>query len=76
MKLPDTILKFATIFKNNNFSLFLVGGAVRDALLGEEQFDYDFTTDATPEQVMSIFKKVIPVGIDHGTVLVLFGNSE
>ncbi len=76
MKLPDTILKFATIFKNNNFSLFLVGGAVRDALLEQEQFDYDFTTDATPEQVMSIFKKVIPVGIEHGTVLVLFGNSE
>lgn len=76
MKLPENVKKLAKVFKERGFSLYLVGGAVRDALLGNEQLDYDFTTDASPSEVSSMFKRVIPVGIDHGTVLVLFNGSE
>lgn len=71
-----TIRDFASVFKENGFELYVVGGAVRDYLLGLENHDYDFCTDALPEQVIKIFKKTIPTGLEHGTVTVLFkGNS-
>ena len=53
----------------------MVGGAVRDQLLGLPAKDYDLCTDATPETVMSLFNKVIPTGIKHGTVTILFRKS-
>ena len=72
----DKISRFASIFKENGFSLYIVGGAVRDWLLGIQNSDYDFCTDALPEQVISIFRKVIPTGIKHGTVTVLFQGVQ
>ena len=69
---PAKISKFASVFTENGFRLYIVGGAVRDWLLGTPNSDYDFCTDALPEQVMKIFRKVIPTGIKHGTVTVLF----
>lgn len=50
-----------------------MGGAVRDAILGEAHLDWDLATDATPDQVRSVFgrKRTIPVGIEFGTVGVL-----
>ena len=72
----DKISKFASVFKENGFSLYIVGGAVRDWLLGIPNSDYDFCTDALPEQVISIFRKVIPTGIKHGTVTVMFKGES
>ncbi|MGE4455193.1 MAG: CCA tRNA nucleotidyltransferase [Sphaerochaeta sp.] len=74
--IPPAIGRFAQQFKNAGFSLYIVGGAVRDHLLGIENEDYDFTTDATPEQVMALFKAVIPTGIEHGTVTVRFEKQS
>lgn len=68
--LNPTIKSFARIFKESGFSLYVVGGAVRDHLLGIPIEDYDFTTDARPHEVMALFRKVIPTGIEHGTVSV------
>lgn len=48
----------------------LVGGCVRDVLLGREPADYDVTTDATPERVMELFPESIAVGAQFGVVLV------
>ena len=76
MKLPGSIIKFAKIFHQNNFQIFLVGGAVRDYLRGAKNIDYDFATDATPEDIFKIFNNVIPIGIKHGTVLVIFEKNE
>ena len=72
----DRISRFASVFRENGFSLYIVGGAVRDWLLGIPNSDYDFCTDALPEQVMKIFRKVIPTGIKHGTVTVLFQGES
>ena len=73
---PEKISKFASVFREHGFRLYIVGGAVRDFLLGLPNSDFDFCTDALPEQVMGIFRSVIPTGIKHGTVTVLFkGNS-
>lgn len=53
------------------YEFYIVGGSVRDMLLGEEVYDYDFTTNAKPEQVIKIFPHVVPTGIKHGTVTVI-----
>ena len=74
VKIPETLKKVAEIFNRNGYSVYLVGGAVRDMIMGKDVHDYDLATDATPEQVMNIFHKVIPTGIQHGTVTVhIFG---
>ena len=58
--IPSVIQRFSQQFKQAGFSLYIVGGAVRDHLLGIDNEDFDFTTDAKPEEVMSLFKAVIP----------------
>ncbi|MEE0879467.1 MAG: CCA tRNA nucleotidyltransferase [Treponemataceae bacterium] len=72
VQIPSNLKKMNQFFENAGFKAYLVGGAVRDMLLGQKVSDFDLATNATPEQVMSIFKKVIPTGIEHGTVTVLF----
>lgn len=76
-KVDKKLTELSTIFKENGFSLYLVGGAVRDFLLEKNNFDFDFTTDATPEDIIKIFpKKTIPTGIKHGTVTLLFKGDQ
>jgi tRNA nucleotidyltransferase (CCA-adding enzyme) len=53
------------------FETWAVGGAVRDALVGRPSGDWDLTTRAHPRQVQRLFRRTVPVGIDHGTVGVL-----
>lgn len=52
---------------------YLVGGSLRDILRGVTPHDYDMTTDATPEEMLEIFRdfRVIPTGLKHGTLTVL-----
>ncbi len=76
MRITKTIKNFAREFNKNGFELYLVGGAVRDEYMGLEAHDYDFATNATPEEMMSIFRRTVPVGIDHGTVLILYGEES
>lgn len=72
LRMPGSVKRFARVFSDNKHELFVVGGAVRDALRGQAVDDYDFATSATPEEVMRIFHRVIPTGVQHGTVTVLF----
>ncbi len=73
---PQKVQEFANFFTQKGFSLYIVGGAVRDYLLGLDNSDFDFCTNATPQQVLSLFKKVIPTGLKHGTVTVLFKGDS
>jgi tRNA nucleotidyltransferase (CCA-adding enzyme) len=57
------------------FEAYFVGGAVRDFLLNKEINDVDIATSATPEEVKQIFSKTVDIGIEHGTVLVLYQNQ-
>ena len=66
-----TILKK---LQNSGYEAYVVGGCVRDSLLGRSPKDFDITTNCLPEEVISIFKsthKVIPTGLKHGTVTIL-----
>ncbi len=56
------------------FEAYFVGGSVRDCLLGKKIEDVDIATSATPEEIKTIFQKTIDVGIDHGTIIVLFNG--
>ena len=76
IKIPIILKKFNEFFIEAGFDAYLVGGSVRDIFLGKKPHDYDVATNATPQQVMKIFKKVIPTGIQHGTVTVLFYNEK
>lgn len=58
--------------KEAGFDAYIVGGCVRDYLLGETASDYDITTNAKPDDIKKLFKKTIDTGIKHGTVSVLF----
>ena len=76
VKLPTEIKRFCKILKDSGFQCYLVGGAVRSYISGIKPSDYDFATDALPDQIISIFKSVIPTGIDHGTVTVRFEGMD
>ena len=53
------------------YECYLVGGAVRNFLCGDlDSSDFDIATDARPEEVITLFRRVIPTGIKHGTVTV------
>ncbi|MEN8375225.1 MAG: CCA tRNA nucleotidyltransferase [Gemmatimonadota bacterium] len=53
-----------------------VGGAVRDALLGHGGSDWDLATAARPEEVRRIFRRTVPLGVEHGTVGVLGPSGD
>ena len=76
--IPENVQKIIDIFYNNNYEAFIVGGCVRDSILGETPNDYDITTNATPEEVINIFSeyKTIPTGIKHGTITLIIDNES
>ncbi|AHH10898.1 [cytidine(C)-cytidine(C)-adenosine (A)]-adding enzyme [Borrelia coriaceae] len=69
------IMKISKIFNNNNYEFFLVGGALRDLLLKKIPDDFDFTTNATPEEIMRLFPNNIQTGIKHGTISIIFNKK-
>ncbi|HEC31718.1 MAG: polynucleotide adenylyltransferase [Deltaproteobacteria bacterium] len=74
LPVPEFIVELIDELENHGFAGYVVGGAVRDMLLGKEPEDWDIATDASPSDVMKIFPRVIPTGIKHGTVSVLTHN--
>src|SRR5438093_8229711 len=62
--------------REKGYEGYLVGGCVRDLLLGREPADYDVATDAAPDEVMSIFPETYAVGAQFGVVLVPAGPAE
>jgi len=73
LPIPPEVVKIAKKLEDAGFETWCVGGAIRDSLLGVEirEHVFDLTTAATPEQVEQVFKRVVPVGIEHGTVGIL-----
>ncbi len=76
MRPPAVLREFSEFFTRKGFSVYMVGGAVRDFFLHKTAEDWDVATNASPEQVTSLFRKVIPTGIEHGTVTVFFKGKK
>jgi poly(A) polymerase/tRNA nucleotidyltransferase (CCA-adding enzyme) len=73
-KLPEYVLNTSDVLVNHGYKAFLVGGAVKDLLLGKEPKDYDIATDALPEQISEIFPHSVSTNAKFGTILVI--NSD
>lgn len=70
--IPRELIDFARVLGDAGRQAWFVGGAVRDSLLGRPVSDYDLATDARPEELLRLYRRVIPTGIKHGTVTVLW----
>ena len=70
--IPKYPKKIIETLEENGYEAYIVGGCVRDVLLGTNPSDYDITTNAEPQTVKKLFKRTIDTGIKHGTVTVLF----
>src|SRR3989475_1190420 len=76
LPIPPEVLKIAQQLEKAGYETWCVGGAIRDNLLGLENHDFDLTTAAPPEEVRRLFKRTVPVGIEHGTVAVLDAHNR
>ncbi|PJZ44002.1 CCA tRNA nucleotidyltransferase [Leptospira brenneri] len=65
------LLQIDSTLKDAGFECYLVGGSVRDLVMGKIPKEYDLTTNAEPKQVKRLFRTVIDTGIEHGTVTVV-----
>lgn len=70
---PEISLALDTLNKKG-FKAYIVGGAVRDFVMGNPISDFDITTDATPDEIHSVFEKCIDTGLSHGTVTVVINH--
>ncbi len=73
---PPPVLAIVERLEAAGFDAWCVGGAVRDALLGIAHLDWDIATSARPEQVLRLFRRTVPVGVQFGTVGVLDGDGR
>lgn len=74
--MPQHVKKIIGILQAHGYEAYVVGGCVRDAMLGKEPHDWDITTSAKPMEVKALFKKTVDTGLQHGTVTVLMRNAE
>ena len=76
---PYEVLSTLSVLQTAGYDAFLVGGCIRDCLMGRAPHDWDITTSAMPEQVLALFRglghTVVETGLKHGTVTVV-GNDD
>ena len=68
---PPDVIALCERLRSRGKRAWIVGGCVRDLLLGRVAADWDVATDARPRELLSIFPRAIPTGIEHGTVTVV-----
>lgn len=72
-RLPESVEKALDMLEKSGFEAYVVGGCVRDSIMGRKISDWDICTSALPESILQVFEKekTIPTGIKHGTVTVV-----
>lgn len=75
MNIPKNVKYILDELNNEGYEAYIVGGCVRDIIIGRTPNDYDITTSALPLDVKKIFKKTYDTGIEHGTVTVLLDKK-
>jgi tRNA nucleotidyltransferase (CCA-adding enzyme) len=76
IQIPEKVNYIIDTLYKHNFEAYIVGGCVRDMVLGKVPEDWDITTSATPYEVKQIFRRTVDTGIQHGTVTVLLDNDH
>ncbi len=77
INIPKDVENVINILTANGHKAYVVGGCVRDTLMGREPDDWDVTTDASPERIKELFSsfRTVDTGIAHGTVLIVSGKT-
>lgn len=77
IRLPEGAEEIITRLEEHGHEAYIVGGCVRDSLMGKQPSDWDICTSARAEEMLAIFndKRVIPTGIQHGTLTILAGDG-
>ena len=75
IQIPEKAKYIIETIQNAGFEAYVVGGCVRDSILGRCPEDWDITTSARPEQVKQLFRRTIDTGIQHGTVTVMLDKE-
>lgn len=74
--IPEYVYKISEILESNKFDTYLIGGSVRNMLLGHKPKDYDLTTSAHPEEIAKLFPRSVMTNAKFGTVTVLFEDDN
>ena len=75
INMPAQAAKVIKTLEEHGFEAYIVGGCVRDSILGRTPGDWDITTSASPQEVKEIFEHTVDTGIEHGTVTVLMNHE-
>lgn len=77
IELPSDVEVLLNMLHNRGFEAYVVGGCVRDSLLGRTPNDWDVCTNAKSDEILDVFSgfKIIPTGLKHGTITVMINNS-
>ncbi len=73
--LPEKVKNVLRTIMEGGYEAYVVGGCVRDSILGRDPQDWDITTSASPEQVKGLFRRTVDTGIKHGTVTVMMDKE-
>ena len=76
LTLPDDVKKILETLNGSGHAAYVVGGCVRDGLMGVSPTDWDITTSALPHEIKTLFKPTIDTGIEHGTVTVVINRRN
>ena len=75
ISLPVKVRRILRTLRDHGFEAFVVGGCVRDSILGRQPSDWDIATSASPQQVRALFPHTVDTGIAHGTVTVMMDRE-
>lgn len=76
IEIPDGAKYIIDTLEKAGYEAYIVGGCVRDCVLGLTPDDWDITTDAEPLQVKSLFRRTVDTGLQHGTVTIMKGDES
>lgn len=75
IRLPEKVQFILETFRRGGFEAYIVGGCVRDSLMGRTQVDWDIATNALPDRIKALFERTIDTGIKHGTVTIMISGD-
>ncbi len=78
MEMPPGAKRILDSLKRAGYKAYIVGGCVRDCLMGNIPKDWDICTDATPDEMMNVFEdeKIVATGLKHGTITICIGDDS
>ncbi|KKP66235.1 MAG: PolyA polymerase protein, partial [candidate division WS6 bacterium GW2011_GWE1_34_7] len=74
--IPTYVQKVARILSKEGYDVYLVGGAIRDIVMGKTPHDFDLATNALPDEMLELFPKAVSTGAKFGTVIALVADVE